>query len=145
MWHVYRFFGDGNRLLYVGCSQDPSGTRLRAHKQATKWFGEIRSVEISVGMSKADAAEAEGVAIELERPLYNRNCRRLTPEQRQKYGLVSETSSGYDELLRHAAERRKAIERDASKGLTYAAIGAKFGISRQRVHQIVKRTDVEAA
>lgn len=47
----------------------------------------------------------------------------------------------YQAFMKAAAERRKAILRLSRKGMTQGDIAKKMGLSRQRVHQIIKDSE----
>lgn len=47
----------------------------------------------------------------------------------------------YQQFMKAAAERRKQILRLNKKGLTQGAIAKQLGLSRQRVHQIIRQEE----
>lgn len=68
---VYRVFGPGNELLYVGRSLDPV-RRLRDHSVTATWFDQVRSVTVEWFDTFAMASRIEAAAILLEQPLFNK-------------------------------------------------------------------------
>lgn len=67
---VYRFFDDGNRLLYLGVTVSPRG-RWQAHKK-TEWWASVRSVVVNHYPYARAALDVEDAAIKAERPAFNR-------------------------------------------------------------------------
>jgi len=67
---LYRFYGAADVLLYVGLSQCPF-IRSKAHEARAPWYRDVRFMEVEWHASREDAARAETVAIDRERPLYN--------------------------------------------------------------------------
>ncbi|QDP60573.1 MAG: putative GIY-YIG endonuclease [Prokaryotic dsDNA virus sp.] len=67
---LYRFYGESDVLLYVGISQCPF-TRSKSHEANASWYGDIRFMEVEWHDTREDAARAERVAIDRERPQHN--------------------------------------------------------------------------
>lgn len=67
---VYRVFDATDRLLYVGCSVDVD-TRMAGHESASPWFPFHSRVERVAYPSRAQAEDAESVAIATEHPRWN--------------------------------------------------------------------------
>lgn len=72
---LYRFFGEGGRLLYVGISENLP-TRLSQHRADKPWWHEVRSISVEHFPTRLDAEVAEREAIEREEPTYNRQWSR---------------------------------------------------------------------
>lgn len=66
---VYRFFGDDDELLYVGCTTQLN-TRMRAHRARTWWYL-VRRVEVCRYPDLDEAFAAEQQAIATEGPVFN--------------------------------------------------------------------------
>src|ERR1700675_980793 len=68
---VYRMYAEGGASLYIGCSTNPFGNRLRVHGEERPWIKEVTLVKVTwyPGWREGTAAEAE--AIYLENPKYN--------------------------------------------------------------------------
>lgn len=107
---LYRCFDAKGLLLYVGLSSDIV-RRLQVHGSASPWSGKVQRVEAERVGSRKQALKAERDAINSEQPAHN---------------TLKTNGKEWDEIVR----LRKS-------GLTLAAIGKQFGISRQRVHQII--------
>ena len=131
MFQIYRFYSKDNRLLYVGCSANPLGSRLISHRATSPWFNEVSRIEVSKKMSKAEALDREGEAIRAESPKYNLNKR--------KRKIVKEPNNLYFKWMRDMESRREEIVRLKSEGWTNGDLAIRFGISRQRVWQLVKQ------
>ena len=69
---VYRVYSNTGRLLYVGCSIDPIG-RMGAHGLYSEWSKKCSYIEIRWFPTLLTARLMEGVALERERPIYNKN------------------------------------------------------------------------
>jgi len=67
---LYRHYGEGDVLLYVGISLNHI-RRLMQHRQNAAWFEDIRRVTIEWFPSREAALVAELAAIQAERPLHN--------------------------------------------------------------------------
>jgi hypothetical protein len=68
---VYRIYDAKNRLLYVGCSKNPVGNRLRQHGEEKGWYQEVAFIKVQWFPGWVEAAAEEMEAIYTEKPLYN--------------------------------------------------------------------------
>lgn len=68
---LYRFFDAHDRLLYVGITGDPE-SRFHAHSSDKPWWGHVATIKLERFPSRKALAEAEIIAIQSERPKYNR-------------------------------------------------------------------------
>jgi hypothetical protein len=67
---LYRLYGEGDVLLYVGISGKwPS--RMSQHARSKRWWDDVVTVKREVLPTRAEALAAEGRAILDEKPLYN--------------------------------------------------------------------------
>lgn len=71
---LYRFFGTGMELLYVGVSTNPS-VRWVAHRREAPWWRRIRFLHTTVLPTTSDALGAERAAIHAESPEFNKRSR----------------------------------------------------------------------
>jgi predicted GIY-YIG superfamily endonuclease len=67
---LYRIFGDGGVLLYVGIATNAK-RRIYQHKCTASWAGLIRRHTVEDHAVREDAIAAEEQAIKAEKPLYN--------------------------------------------------------------------------
>lgn len=67
--HVYRFFDETGRLLYVGATYNLP-QRLAKHR-ARHWFRHVRRQEVTTYPERRAAFAAEREAIRSEKPLHN--------------------------------------------------------------------------
>jgi hypothetical protein len=67
---VYRLYGEGGALLYVGAAGVPD-SRFRHHARHKPWWAEVARREIEWHADRPAALRAEAQAIIAERPLYN--------------------------------------------------------------------------
>lgn len=67
---LYRHYGEGGELLYVGISLN-AVNRLSQHKQTSAWFEDIVRVEVEWHPSREVAIEKEREAVREESPKYN--------------------------------------------------------------------------
>lgn len=72
--HVYRYFDETRRLLYVGQTTNPKA-RDAAHRNRASWFPLVATRELRGPMTKARALFEEFLAIALENPTYNLHAR----------------------------------------------------------------------
>ena len=74
---LYRHYDLIGQLLYVGISLRPF-VRLKEHNQTADWYRQVRFTITEWFDDRASALDAEALAIETERPLFNvaRNTRR---------------------------------------------------------------------
>lgn len=68
---LYRCFAEDGRLLYVGVTTRYGG-RMLDHQRVTSWWPEVERVETQQFPSETAALAAERVAIQSERPAYNK-------------------------------------------------------------------------
>jgi excinuclease UvrABC nuclease subunit len=68
---LYRHFSADGTLLYCGISLDAI-TRQGAHERLAGWFKQVRRIEITSYPTRTEAAAAEIVAIQNEKPRHNR-------------------------------------------------------------------------
>jgi hypothetical protein len=85
---LYRFFGAGGTLLYIGITNSIP-TRLKQHNGDKEWWLGVSSITVEHYPSREAVLEAERRAIIAERPLYNdthnaagRGWRNSVPQQR---------------------------------------------------------------
>lgn len=69
-FHLYRHFDETGALLYVGVSLN-TVSRLVDHKRTAKWFSRLARVEVQRFPTREASLDAERLAVETERPLYN--------------------------------------------------------------------------
>lgn len=67
---VYRLYGEGRRLLWIGCTNDLR-RRLRQHRTRKAWWPEVVSCEAKWFDNYREAGDAERGALWRERPAYN--------------------------------------------------------------------------
>jgi hypothetical protein len=67
---LYRFFGDGRRLLYVGITSTGLA-RWAQHARDKGWWTQVTYVEVRHFDTREEAEEAEITAIRSEDPAYN--------------------------------------------------------------------------
>lgn len=67
---LYRHFGMGGDLLYVGISLN-AFYRLHQHSKSARWIEKIATLTIENFATREEALEAEAMAIRLEKPKYN--------------------------------------------------------------------------
>lgn len=71
---LYRFFDEGDRLLYVGISSVGPG-RWKEHEKNRPWWRDVAHATIEHYADRGIAMEAEQTAIRSEHPLHNKNHR----------------------------------------------------------------------
>ena len=126
-FYLYRHFDAGGRLLYIGLTSNPRN-RILNHKSSQKtqsfWFRNVTTIKVRFASRIKDKAlDMESNAIIRERPLYNKNNRKM--------------HCPYYAWLKKFDTRKKKMQALLKRGLTLQKIADKFGLSRQRVHQIV--------
>ena len=67
---LYRFFGAGDALLYVGLTVRLP-TRLRDHHRGKAWWDEVARMTVQRYPNRPEVVEAERLAIMNEKPKYN--------------------------------------------------------------------------
>ena len=92
-YFVYRCYGRGSSLLYVGCSVHPRWRVNNCHKY-TYWGASISRMTISKGMSREMALDAERRAIKTENPRYNR-AQRMSPSRVPKGFAIKDNSKDW--------------------------------------------------
>ena len=67
---VYRCYDEAGALIYVGATADLP-RRLRSHERTSPWWSHTLRIDITWYGSRAEALDAEAVAIRMERPVWN--------------------------------------------------------------------------
>lgn len=78
---LYRFFGGGDVLLYVGVTVNP-GNRMAAHATGKPWWQSVRTITLQHFSNSADLMRAEREAIKAEGPLFNVHHNRRNRQRR---------------------------------------------------------------
>jgi predicted GIY-YIG superfamily endonuclease len=68
---VYRFFGAGDELLYVGCTFNVR-TRMDQHRGALDWYHLVVKITLEWHPGWVEGVRAEAAAILAENPLHNK-------------------------------------------------------------------------
>jgi predicted GIY-YIG superfamily endonuclease len=85
---VYRCYSGEGRLLYIGMTADAGG-RLGSHSEKI-WFLQVRGISLEWFPGHDEAAAAERLAIQVERPVYNRRRTALPePTEDDRLALAS--------------------------------------------------------
>lgn len=93
---LYRFFGAGGTLLYIGITNSIP-TRLKAHNRDKPWWLGVSRIEVEHYPSRQAVLEAERRAIIAEKPLYNQQHNRAAPWEQ-----VDTARDSYVEVVREA-------------------------------------------
>lgn len=67
---LYRFYGNGGALLYIGITLNP-GERWKRHRDDKPWWTEVTNITLEQHPTRQAALEAERLAIVAERPAHN--------------------------------------------------------------------------
>lgn len=106
---LYRFFGAGGTLLYIGITADLP-TRLTNHRDEKAWWLGVTNVTVEHYPDRASVLEAERRAIATERPLYNSQHNQATrPGARPARGRTRR-STGWDTRVVHVLNSYETIE-----------------------------------
>lgn len=126
MSYIYRFFDASGGLIYLGLT-NALDRRIKAHLRSSAW-----------AMSAAEVEYEEWS--ELRKIELHRMETELIRKERPKKNAVKPVAIEIDHIdwLKLCAQRSAIIKRMAKNGMTLAEIGDQLGISRQRVHQIVR-------
>lgn len=119
---VYRFFADDGELLYVGCSGSVV-KRIEQHRHTRDWWPRVSVVTVEHFPSLAAGRAAEREAIGSEAPAYNVQ----------------------DRHVQRSDQRREAIAARYATGETMESIGFDYGISRERVRQLLADVGITGA
>lgn len=139
---VYTYRDAEGNVLYVGCSHDPYITRARLHKDRSVWFASAYSIVVSDPMEKSEALRAERDAIVALRPLYNRT---KTKPFIVRVPRIAKDGTVYVLSASTLASRvRKAFVLNMREdGMSLQEIADCFDVSRQRIHQIVSKLNMD--
>lgn len=122
---LYRIFGEGDLLLYVGISGSPERRWVR-HSETQPWWPEVRSMKFAWHESREDALIAEKQAIREEKPRYNVQLRSASDATRL---ARLEYDAAYQDLL-------TAIRSDLEAGSTVTDVADAAEWSREYIGQI---------
>jgi len=92
---LYRYFDDKGALLYVGISLNTVARAIQ-HKKA-EWFPKFRKITREIYASREDALEAERLAIQNEKPIYNKSHNLEVMSQRKDQKINDWLSSIHDD------------------------------------------------
>lgn len=67
---LYRFYNAGGVLLYVGITANPS-RRMTEHDKSKDWFDKVTGIKIEWFPDRLAVLDAETLAIDVERPMFN--------------------------------------------------------------------------
>ncbi len=122
---VYRIFDDCDRLIYVGCSSDPSG-RIGAHMYAAYWRREISYWTVEWFATHPLAHDAEIAAIQSEDPDYNfQHTERARIFARTP---LAERRAVRQSLIKARIERADAARELVRAGRRAACLGSPEGV-----------------
>jgi excinuclease UvrABC nuclease subunit len=68
---LYRHYDLNKALLYVGVSVN-AAKRTSDHSRGSPWFLRVRAITVEHFSSKSEALAAEGMAILMENPIFNK-------------------------------------------------------------------------
>ena len=124
---IYRVFGVHGNLIYLGLTKDINA-RIKSHLAQSDWMLEAEEVWVEEWpeLRKLELHKMEWKAIHEESPEMNEKKPRKPIDDHINW-------------LQLCSVRAGQIKKMHSDGMTLEAIGNEFGISRQRVHQIVSR------
>jgi len=69
--YLYRHYSATGELLYVGISVNVFH-RTASHEALSRWFKDVRRIEVENFPGRTEALEAEAAAIKSEQPKYNK-------------------------------------------------------------------------
>lgn len=117
---VYRLFGEGDGLLYVGYTRNPE-KRLAQHRVQKPWWPSVTRQTLTEYATRSEARSAEKVAIAVEGPKHNIQLRPRTiaPQREHATWTPVKTYRVEDSL--------------------YQAVKAKADANGQTVTQIIKQ------
>lgn len=122
---LYRIWGDGDLLLYIGISND-FGRRWKEEAKQQPWWPEMRRLTADAFFeSRAQAEAAEEAAIRTEGPKYNK--RHVTPGSR---------AAEREEVLALLNSRLKPLF------LTYKQAAALMDVSMSKLFQMIRAGEI---
>lgn len=134
MFSLYRHFDKNDRLLYVGISAR-IGDRHSVHQTDSNWFKRVVKITIErAAKTRKAACEIEQNIIYKEQPVYNHNGKEPGDARRRPTDMPH---GEYIKYLEKCAGKKAQMVKFRRRGWSLQKIGDKFGITRQRVHQII--------
>lgn len=129
MSYIYRAKDAAGNLLYLGLTKDLE-RRIRQHLLASDWINDADEIEYEEWpeLGKLELHNLEAELIRKDAPKMNRT-------------KVAAGRSKHIDWLQLCAARAQKIREMSAEGMTLDAIGQEFGITRQRVHQILSSKD----
>lgn len=124
---LYRAFNAEGELLYVGISRNVP-RRLQNHGVRSFWFNEVTTITITRFEDEDVLRQAELLAITVERPKYNIMSVEKRPPGAPVRGVAGDS-------------RRMEIARLRDEGHSLTEIATVYGITKQRVAQLLKQHD----
>jgi hypothetical protein len=138
---LYRFFGADDVLLYVGITKD-LGTRLKSHNREKDWFREVSYIRLEHFDSRAEAEQAEILAIRTECPVWNviYRVRDMDSEaSRELEALTAQITrlDAEEELLRERARELIVALLRAGESATAVASCSPYSYSHVRTLAVI--------
>ena len=118
---LYRLFDQAGELLYVGITER-GAQRWGEHRKSKEWWVEVATTKTTHYETRADALEAERLAIIKERPKFNQahgSRRRTSPQAKPKARPIVKTgptAAQIDEFV--AAQRAKRVTQGRAPHIT---------------------------
>lgn len=164
---VYRVFGDGQQLLYIGSSERPR-QRWHEHRHRTAWWPQARVYSLTWLPTREAAYEAEALAIAAEHPVFNQiwqppqipaprkaldpveEVRRVSDaikaveeiaDVEQRVKAKSQIMAAQVERNKQWSQERSALIRelwDGGDGLSYRQIADRLGIKLSTVQDVFR-------
>jgi len=139
---LYRHFALDGKLLYVGVTNEPR-RRAHGHRRRSPWWPLVSDITLAWYDSKRDALDAEGLAIRLERPAWNRThlsgtagpwlAKHWQAESHEQLAalervIAASTNPGYAPFAK--AEYRAAVAEAAAVGVPLQILARMSKLSR---------------
>lgn len=139
---LYRLYDVNNGLLYVGISANPD-VRWGQHSQTKPWWSEVADRKVEWHQMRADAAEAERVAIKAERPVWNLQHAVGEVVDSEAGRLFAEYRNHVEELRILDGPMKEMAVRELKAGASVRQLAEMTGLTDEVFRRIARQEGVE--
>lgn len=146
---LYRLFDGNGRLLYIGITYQLTA-RFASHRVTKEWWSDVARADIEWHPRRSAAEIAEGVAIRIENPLWNKSVPaegqtggagrpKWVPPNAEVAAEIAHVVAARDRTLDAKAAFMKALADLVPAQVPVAYIAAGIGVERKTIYRYLER------